>query len=156
MGHHTEEVVTHQQHSRRRTNLIKKTPALMIWSFLSGVIQALGHHLYYASRAGTTVHGSNGSSWAIHSQEQILRFGLAFAFLVKGFFIITVKLAYTQCAWSSIKHRGVSIGGLDALFSAIEDPWAFRKVEAWITSPLGMMLAVIAWYVNFLSGLPCL
>jgi hypothetical protein len=127
IGHQMDETVTDQQLSRRRT-ILMKTPALMIWSFLSGIILALGHHLYYASRAGTIVHDSHGSNWAIHSQEWILRFGLAFAFLVKGFFIIAVGLAYTQCVWFSVKHRGMRIGGLDALFSAIKDPRAFRQI----------------------------
>jgi hypothetical protein len=98
MGHHMEDVVAQQQlEGRSRISLFDlKTPILMLWSFLRGVVLALGRHLYYASRAGTVVHSSNGSNWAVHSQEWVLRFGLAFAFLVNGFFISAVGLAYTQ------------------------------------------------------------
>jgi hypothetical protein len=124
-----------------------KAPALMISSFIIGVLLALGHHLYYASLAGSIVRDSNGSNWALYSQEWILRFGLGVAFLVKAF-ATAVGLGYTQYVWDAVKQNSVTIGGLNAFFSAIEDPWAFRRLETWIKSPLGMMIALTAWYAN--------
>ncbi len=101
----------------------------MLLFFLTGVLIALGHHVYYNTRAGMIVPSSNGPNWQIQGQELVLRFGLEIAFLTNAFLVNAVGRAYTQCAWSVAKRRTVTIDGLDALFSAFEDPWAFRRLE---------------------------
>jgi hypothetical protein len=122
-------------------------PAKMLSLFVAGVALAIGHHCYYRSLAGTKVipTASIVSAWDTDRQEWKIRFGTAFAFLAKTCLATAIAVAYTQHIWASCKRKAYSISGLDALFSATSDVFAFASLELTLRAKVGALLAALVW-----------
>ncbi|KAG4437098.1 hypothetical protein IFR05_007432 [Cadophora sp. M221] len=121
-------------------------PVKMVTFFLAGTLFAVGYHLYYGKLQCRTVVQVVGSQWTAdavhHSQEWKLRFGMGLPFLARVFLIA----AY---AWHRVRQDFIAISGLDAMFSAINNPWAFLNWHYIIHIKTGAIFAVIAWLIPF-------
>lgn len=123
-----------------KTRLMKdwKAPSKMIALLVAGLVLAIGHHYYYRSLAGNIVTNSSDQEWKI-------RFGTAFAFLVKACFAGAVFLAYTEHAWTSLSNSKYSVGGLNAIFSGPSDPLNFLNTEFLLHAKIAAALAAVVW-----------
>ncbi|CZR62929.1 uncharacterized protein PAC_12826 [Phialocephala subalpina] len=115
---------------RIRWHIHWKQPALMICSGLFGVLLALGHHTYYSKLHGTLASTAEKQQWPI-------RIGTVFSILTITFFSVAISEAYTEYTWTVVRSRNTSFG-LDALFSATRNSFAFANMEfssvnAWLS-----------------------
>lgn len=119
----------------------------MLSFFIIGTVLTLGHHCYYSSLAGTEVipNARITSKWDTDRQEWKIRFRTAFAFLAKTFLAAAIAIAYTQHIWVSCKRTAYSISGLDAMFSATSDIFAFASLELTLGAKVGAHLAAFIW-----------
>jgi hypothetical protein len=115
-------------------------PVLMIVFALCGTVLAIGHHFYYNSLDGNIVSTAERQQWAI-------RFGTVFAFVTISFFKVAVTTASTQATWAILRHRSISIKGIDKMFSITSDPISIWSSELVKQAKVLVMLAIIRWYV---------
>lgn len=125
-------------------------PAKMLALLVAGIALAIGHHCYYHSLAGTEVLSSanQASTWDTNRQEWKIRFGTAFAFLAKTCLASSIAIAYTQHIWASCRKKAFSISGLDALFSATSDVFAFASLDLTVRAKIDAVLAAFVWSVK--------
>ncbi|KAH7381822.1 hypothetical protein BKA64DRAFT_583581, partial [Cadophora sp. MPI-SDFR-AT-0126] len=109
-------------------------PAKMVFSFILGVAFAVGHHFYYSRLEDRKV-----------IQEWKLRFGMGLSFLARVFLIAAVSIAYDQHVWAKARKEFIMISGLDAMFSAINYPWAFFNRHFLWHAKIEVAVAAIAW-----------
>ena len=119
---------------------ISEAPTLMLLNVVCGVALALGHHYFYRHFDGRSVEGSP------LSQDWIIRFGTAFAFLVKVSFVLATGAVYVQLLWHSFQKSSSKVNDIDMLFNALENFMAFFRVKIWVPRPLVLLLAVVTWY----------
>ena len=105
-----------------------------------GLVFALSHHLFYRHLDATVVKTKNDQEWA-------LRFGNAFALIVKTALIATISIAYTQHIWTVVRRKAVTVEGIDAIIAASNDFFAFLNREMWSKSLVGAVVAGLLWYV---------
>ncbi|PMD60549.1 uncharacterized protein K444DRAFT_629480 [Hyaloscypha bicolor E] len=121
-------------------------PTQMVVLLTSGTLLAVGHHLYYNSLAGQPV-GKTSQQWAT-------RFGTAFTFLVKACLVSAVSTAYIQHIWVMFRQKSMSIGALDATFSATTDPFSFLSIEMLKRVKIGALLALLTWTIPLATIVP--
>lgn len=117
----------------------------MLSLFLGGIALAVGHHCYYQSLSGSEVLPSIDTlfAWDTNRQEWKIRFGIAFAFLEKTSLATAIAIAYTQYLWATCRKKAYSISGLDAMFSAPLDVFAFASSELILRAIVGALLAAL-------------
>lgn len=98
---------------------IGKAHALMFGFLLLGLLAAIGHHQFYSYLDNLEV-----SSVSL-PQQWIIRFGIAFAFLVKLAFAAAITVAYSQAFWFYVRRRPIRINSLDTIFGLLYDPLWF-------------------------------
>lgn len=127
------------------------SPVLMIGSLVAGVFLALGHHLFYASLAGTDAPtGAYRIAGSVIPKQQFnTAVGTAFAFLVKAALTVAVWIAYTQLYWRSAKtaRNGQRLSTMDTTYSVMTNVFEFARVQVWVKYPFMLFLAIVAWYV---------
>ena len=84
----------------------------MFSSLLLGMVSVFAHRLFYD-------YCNNREANGRLPQQRVTRGGTAFPFIVKVFLATSTGTAYIQQAWSSVKSRPVSVGGLDSLFGTL-------------------------------------
>lgn len=130
--------ISKEFHSPAAWGIGWQTPALVIGFFLSGVLLIVGHHVYYNSLNGTPVKSATQQTWAI-------RIGTGLAFLIKALFVAAIGIAVAQQAWSTLRRKGVSLRGIDAMFSVLGNPIAFLVPDMWIGAKTLTLLAIVSW-----------
>lgn len=127
-------------------------PAFMVLSLFTGILLAIGHHLFYSSLDGTQVHSGvyRIAGTNVSPQQYNIAVGTTFAFLVKASLTLAVSIAYTQAFWRAAKasEKGRQLSTLDTLYSALDNALAFFQVHIWIKFPLLLLIAIIVWYVE--------
>lgn len=118
-----------------------RPPTTMVAAFLTGIIFAISHHLYYSSMQGRLVYSSSQQEWA-------LRIGNAFAFLVKTSFASTIGVAYIQHLFTVFKKRSLSVDALDSAFGGTTSIFNLASWELFVNVRGGFFLALIIWYVD--------
>lgn len=116
-----------------------RTPAKLVGYFGAGLGLAIGHHFYYWSLNGQPVNSTSQQEWAI-------RYGTAFAFLVKTFFAAAITTAYHQHIWTVFKRKALSVTAIDKTFSIMSNLMAFFSWELCRNLPLGTIMATVVWY----------
>lgn len=124
------------------------TPIAMVSLFISGMLVAVGHHLFYLRFNETPVRGpkEDGASEYI-SQVWIIRYGTAFAFVAKTLLAGSIVIAYKQHMWTNLRHKTNSVSTIDAVFAATHDFLAFLSPTFWTKAKIPALLALIAWLV---------
>ncbi|KAH6708738.1 hypothetical protein BKA61DRAFT_678587 [Leptodontidium sp. MPI-SDFR-AT-0119] len=121
-------------------------PTQMVGLLVIGTLLAVGHHLFYSSLAGHPI-GKISQQWAT-------RYGTAFTFLVKASLISAISTAYIQHIWVMFRKKPMSIGTLDATFSATTDPFSFLNLEMLNRVKIGTVLALLIWTIPLAMVVP--
>ena len=125
-------------------------PLSMVSALLAGFLFALGHHIFYASLAGTVA-----PTWTLQiagadiSRQQLnTAAGTAFGFLVKSCLTVTTSIAFVQAFWRAARtsRKGLTLDSPDGTFSLLSDFLGLRKAGVWKGFPVPVLLAFIAWY----------
>ncbi|KAJ7457721.1 hypothetical protein FB451DRAFT_1274087 [Mycena latifolia] len=113
---------------------------------LAGAIFAAGHHVYYASLHLTPSDGTTRIGKHAVSHQAVTNFiGTVFIFLVKLCLSQTISKAFDQRLWHTVRRSAIKLGGLDALFSVLNDPMAFLHFEMVWRAKVATVLAFFAW-----------
>lgn len=129
-------------HSRTEGFRRYRSLVWMILSWLSGMVLAIGHHLFYAGINGARVNET------YPSQIWIVRIATGLAFLVKTLFVISATIAYTQYQWLTTRSQPFKIRQIDALSSILANPLRFCETRTWLRFPALSLLAGITWSVK--------
>ena len=109
------------------------SPVLMVGSLVAAVFLALGHHLFYASLAGTNAPtGSYRIAGSVIPKQRFnTAVGTAFAFLVKAALTVTIGIAYTQvyCRSAKTARKGQRLSTMDATYSVMTNIFEFVRVQ---------------------------
>lgn len=124
------------------------TPASMLASLLAGALFALAHHILYSKLAGTTAASGNYNiaGYDVSQQQINIASGNALAFLAKACLVLAVSIAYTQAFWKAVGRSKTEVRTLDTTSSALNNVWAFVRVQVWWKYPLLLLLALSVWY----------
>ncbi|KAK7419752.1 hypothetical protein QQX98_003124 [Neonectria punicea] len=120
------------------------TPTLMVSSVIVGILLAIGHHLFYASLDGQIVTSSGQQVWN-------LRIGTGLAFLVKASLTAAAGLAYTQLLWHTLRSQEISLNGIDAVFSVVNNIYGFATGEIWVRCPALVLIAFVIWLLPLVA-----
>jgi hypothetical protein len=63
-------------------------------------------------------------------------------------FAAAVGVAYSQHLWMTVRKKSMTISGLDAMFGAVNDIFAFLTLDFVKQAKLGAFLALLVWYVK--------
>ena len=112
------------------------TPAIIASLFITGVLGAIGHHMFYAH-----LNGQQATN-----QLTMVRYGTALAFFTKSTLVSTVIVCYRRRIWHTLRSKAMTINGIDGLFSATEDPTMFfSNWEMIRNGKLAALMAICSW-----------
>lgn len=133
-------------------------PTIMLASLLTGVLLALGHHLFNAHLQGRPVPAGDYtpfSSLAISKQQFNASMGIAFAFFVRNFLAIAASATYVQVLWHSIQHRRApTLADLDWAFAGLDNFLGLFNFRRGRKFPLLIILAIVFWCVPLATIFP--
>ncbi|KAF2755332.1 hypothetical protein EJ05DRAFT_98513 [Pseudovirgaria hyperparasitica] len=115
----------------------KVTPFLMVLLFFLGVLGAIAHHIFYMKLNGKPAD----------NQLWMVRYGTALAFFTKATLVGSVILSYRQRIWQTFRKKAMTMGAIDGLFAATEDPTMFIKWEMIRNAKLAVLMAVASWLI---------
>jgi hypothetical protein len=83
----------------------------------------------------------------VQDQVWINRYSLALAFIAKSALTAAMVIAYAQKLWQSLyaTRNGVSVRGIDALFTVLGSPAQFRVWDMWRSAPAATIMAAAIW-----------
>ncbi|KAH7155246.1 hypothetical protein B0J13DRAFT_582323 [Dactylonectria estremocensis] len=116
----------------------------MFGSVLLGLLLAVGHHLFYNSIDGQVVESSDQQVWN-------LRVGTGMAFVVKASLTAAASMAYTQLLWHTLRSQEISLNGIDAVFSVVNNVYGFTTMEIWLRCPALVCIAFMIWLLPFIA-----
>ena len=125
----------------------------MLAAFTTGVLLALGHHLFYDSLDGEETPSDDFHFGGLdYSRQQLnIQAGTAFAFLVKAFLVLAISIAYAQVFWAALsgshERKPPILGNIDTAFSALGNVLTLFKFTAWSWSPVLLLLSILTWSV---------
>lgn len=121
-----------------------KAPAKIGVLLIAGAGFAFGHHFYYQHLDRQEV-STDESRWSFKSQQWQLRYGAAFASLVKTCLAASVSVAYQQHIWTTMGRKSIAVSGLDATFGATKDITSFFNTSFLFNVKVGVALAALTW-----------
>lgn len=123
------------------------TPISMVALFISGILVAMGHHLFYLRFDKTAVQSldDEGASEYL-TQTWIIRYGTAFAFVAKTLLAGAIISAYRQQMWINLRNKANSVSTIDAVFAATHDILAFLSPSLLLRAKIPALMALVAWY----------
>lgn len=135
---------TAPQHKPVQWRILLGMPLSMLALFISGLLVSIGHHLFYTRLHGTRVRSSGDGSTYL-TQNWILRYGTAFAFLAKALLASAVVVAYKQHMWRHLRKRANTISTIDALFAATDDVLALLGPSLFLKAEIPALMALVIW-----------
>jgi hypothetical protein len=112
---------------------------LSMWASLAfGIFIAIAHHFFYEYWDGRPVDRGISQDW-------VLRFGTAFAFLTKTSLALATGIAYVQKQWLTLQRENLSLGHIDLLFGVLSDSSFLLHIRLWPKQSLLFLPAVISW-----------
>ncbi|KAF7874062.1 hypothetical protein EAF04_002734 [Stromatinia cepivora] len=121
-------------------------PTFMCSMLLSGLLLAIGHHVYYNSLNGTPAGDATRQAWSI-------RFGTVFAFLVVACFKAITVSALGQYLWTVVRAKILTISDLDKLYALTSNPISMFSFSVIKNATLAASIGTIFWYVSITSSL---
>lgn len=124
--------------------------ASMVGSLVVGILFAVGHHVSYNSRDGTTppllVYSLAGSQISEHALN--LTIGTTFTLFVRSCLAFAMSLLYIQLAWYTVMRRAhdYTILDIDGLTSPPGNMLVVWGVFAWIKWPSLLLVALLSCY----------
>lgn len=126
-------------------------PSTAVGSLTAGLLFMVGHHLFYKSIHNTPVSNGDVFGFEISQQQANIAIGTAFALLAKASLVVAVSVTTVQLFWHTILARGKNdvptLERVDALHSVLDNAFEMFNVKSWISHPVLMLIAGLAWYV---------
>ncbi|CAN8101641.1 unnamed protein product [Discula destructiva] len=110
----------------------------MVFFYIIGLTLSIAHCVVYRNLDGQIV----GSSY---DQEQNLRYGTAFSFIVQLSLTASSWTAYTQWLWRAVQKKQWTVNGLNKAFGADTAPSSLVNLEFLRKFPTGACMAFFAW-----------
>ncbi|OAL53864.1 hypothetical protein IQ07DRAFT_667990 [Pyrenochaeta sp. DS3sAY3a] len=121
------------------------TPISMVALFISGILVAMGHHLFYLRFDKSAVQSLEDGASEYLTQTWIIRYGTAFAFVAKTLLAGAIISAYRQQMWINLRYKANSVSTIDAVFAATHDILAFLSPSLLLRAKIPALMALIAW-----------
>lgn len=135
-----ERLIAHRATQSTLWHIHWRTPAMIVFSFVMGVIFALAQHFLYR--------------WLHHrimddekDKFRVVLAGRALAYLAKVSFGGCVVLVFRQRIWRTFREHALSVLTIDQFFGATEDPSLFTNTEALYSAPILVMIAAVIWII---------
>jgi hypothetical protein len=119
-------------------------------AFISGVLAAVGHHLFYQSLDGKPAPALDERyrifQGSVSRQEVNVAGGTAFAFLVKAALGTAISTAYVQLFWRALMQSATrkTLSNVATMFSVLSNPVFLFKIWTWWRFPMLLSLAIVA------------
>lgn len=117
----------------------------MVALFISGILVAMGHHLFYLRFDKSAVQSLDNGASEYLTQTWIIRYGTAFAFVAKTLLAGAIISAYRQQMWINLRYKANSVSTIDAVFAATHDILAFLSPSLLLRAKIPALMALIAW-----------
>ncbi|OAA59889.1 hypothetical protein SPI_06087 [Niveomyces insectorum RCEF 264] len=164
-----------RRHRRSRTpkSIAWRYPALAVGLFVASLLFAVGHDLYYKSLDGkladgddpsttsstTTPTSTSGSMFRLigsapfssTSQTWAIRIGTGLAILHKTALVAVVGMVGAQQVWVTLRRKAMTIGGIDSLFSVLDNPLALWSRDLLAHAKMLVLLAMVAWLLPLVA-----
>jgi len=131
--------------SIRRGGIHWRASTIMVTSLLSGMLLALGHHLFYDHLDGKEVGTSQHIIRGVTPQQLNLTLGTLFAFLVHALLSVAVTTSYTQIVWRAVKKRATTLSNIDTLFHVVSNFWSLVFFSTWWKYPVLFLVGLTIW-----------
>ncbi|KAK6350174.1 hypothetical protein TWF696_006417 [Orbilia brochopaga] len=137
------DLLNKQPPQRSRWALTWQAPALALASWISGLLVAVGNHVYF-----TRLHNS-----PYVNVVWVGRYALVLALVVKTCFATCILVCYEQVVWMGFRQRskGTSIRAIDALFGSTYQVVSLLHPAMWIENPLAAIMIAIRWLLPLIS-----
>lgn len=136
----TERLIAHRATQSAQWYVHWRIPALMVFSFIMGIILALCQHFLYRALHHQHVDDETKKfRWVLY--------GRALAYFSKVAFGGCAILVFHQRMWRTFRERPLSIMSIDQLFGAVDDPSVFLNWEAVSSAPIVAAIAVVIWVI---------
>jgi hypothetical protein len=122
-----------------------RASTIMVTSLISGMLLALGHHLFYNHLDGKVVGTNEHVIKGVTPQQLNLTIGTLFAFLVHALLSVAVTTSYTQIVWRAIKKRATTLSAIDTLFHVVSNFWSLMFLSTWLKYPILFLVGVTIW-----------
>jgi hypothetical protein len=129
----------------RRGGIHWRASTSMMASLFTGMLLALGHHLFYNHLDGKPVGTPERVFVGITRQQLNLTLGTMLAFLVRAFLAVAVTIAYTQLVWRAVKNRATTLTTIDTMFHVVSNFMSLGHFSVWCRYPLLLLLALTIW-----------
>jgi hypothetical protein len=116
-----------------------KNFALMLTSYVAAIIAAVAQHCFYRS-----LNGSDLDTFLI-SQVWVSQIGTALIFLFKTTVVTAVGFAYNYAFWHRVRRSAVRVGGLDAMYGVLANPFQFFSTDLLFRAKFLLILAIVSW-----------
>ena len=124
-------------------------PTIIIFALLTGLLLALGHHLFHASldRKPVQTRFYSLAGKQLSKQQFNTSIGIALAFLVRTFLAAVVSTAYVQIFWMDTKDakQSPTLVELDWANDGLDNIFNIFNLKLGWKHPLLLLLAVIFW-----------
>lgn len=112
-------------------------PCSIVFLFLSGILAALAHHLYYQSLDQQPITKI--------PQEWAIRIGTGLAFLSKACLGASAALAYQQYLWTILRSRALTVKSIDNVMGLLSDPTSFLSARTHRNAFSCIIIALVIW-----------
>lgn len=136
----TERLIAHRAMQSTQWKVHWRTPALMVFCFLAGVVFAVGQDILYRH-----LHHMHIST--TEAKDRWVLYGRALAYLSKVAFGGCVILVYRQRSWRTFRDRALTVLSIDQLFDALDDPSLFGNWEVISNAPVPVTIALVFWLI---------
>ncbi|KAH7173900.1 uncharacterized protein B0J16DRAFT_406283 [Fusarium flagelliforme] len=122
------------------------SPCSIVVLFLSGILAALAHHLYYQSLDRQPITRI--------PQEWAIRIGTGLAFLSKACLGASAALAYQQYSWTILRSRALTFKSIDNVMGLLSDPTCFLSARTNRHAFSCVLIAVAIWCIPLCAIAP--
>jgi hypothetical protein len=130
--------------SHRTHGIHWTTSATILTAWVSGILLAVGHHLFYNSLDGKSVAAGYLLD-GLSRQQLSFALGTMFAFIVNSLLALALSTSYLQIVWKTIKQRETPLPTIDTIFSGTVTIFSLRRLDIWWRYPLLSLLALAFW-----------
>ncbi|PVH94820.1 hypothetical protein DM02DRAFT_675910 [Periconia macrospinosa] len=127
-----------------RNHRYASSVALVISSFIGGVLFAIAHHLYYSKLNDQVVGSPARQQWSI-------RFGSAFAFLTQVCLAHAAGAACIEWIWRRCFQQATQIAVVDAAFAVDRNIFTLLDMRFVSRFPVATALAIVFWFLPLSS-----
>lgn len=114
------------------------TPVSAILLLVTGIMAAIGHHVFYNSLDGTAAGDERKQNWVIW-------IGTGLAFFSKAALASVLEISRIQWLWVTLRRQFLTLGGIDAIFGVTSDPLFFMNRDMLRQAKLATFMAIIIW-----------